>query len=298
MLGASGNPVGDVRALDPERASVGSAAVRIEPTVFADPATLGEAVAALVLARIGARPAGAPFVLGCPGGRSALSSYRALARRAAAEGTDLSGLRVLMMDEYVEQGPHGPAPVDPGLAHSCRRFGRVEIVEPLRAAAADAGVPESRRVAVDALEVPDPADPEAYEHRLDALGGVDLFLLASGAGDGHVAFNTPGSDPDSRTRVVPLPDSTRTDNLATFPSFGGRLENVPAHGVTVGVGTIRDRSAEVVMIVHGPDKQTAFGRLTAAEGYQPDWPATVVADCRTPHLYADRAAAGGPERRS
>ena len=42
-----------------------------------------------------------------------------------------------------------------------------------------------------------PADPEGYEQRLADAGGIDLFLLASGAGDGHVAFNPPGADRDT-----------------------------------------------------------------------------------------------------
>jgi glucosamine-6-phosphate deaminase len=106
-----------------------------------------------------------------------------------------------------------------------------------------------------------------------------------------VAFNPPGTDADARTRVVSLPDSTRRDNLATFPSFGGALEAVPRFGVTVGVATIRELSAEVVMVAHGEDKTLAARRLTAAAGYQSDWPATVWAECRNPHLYLDRAAA-------
>ena len=120
---------------------------------------------------------------------------------------------------------------------------------------------------------------------------MDLFLLASGAGDGHVAFNPPGTEAAARTRVVALPDSTRRDNLATFPTFGGELDAVPRYGVTVGVATIRERSAEVVMAVHGADKTVAARWLSTATAYDPDWPATVWVECRNPHLYLDRAAA-------
>jgi glucosamine-6-phosphate deaminase len=162
----------------------------------------------------------------------------------------------------------------------------VEILDRL-----NAGRPDHLQVPLDRLWLPDPSDPEAYEEQIRAAGGVDVFLLASGAGDGHVAFNPPGTDADARTRVVSLPDSTRRDNLATFPSFGGALEAVPRFGVTVGVATIRELSAEVVMVAHGEDKILAARRLTAAAGYQSDWPATVWAECRNPHLYLDRAAA-------
>jgi glucosamine-6-phosphate deaminase len=61
--------------------------------------------------------------------------------------------------------------------------------------------------------------------------------------------------------------------------------------VTVGVATIREFSAEVVMVVHGADKVLAAERLSTTTGYEADWPATVWVECRNPHLYLDRAAA-------
>lgn len=251
------------------------------------PDEIGAEVAALIVDRYQRRTPGRPFLLGCPGGRSLASTYAHLARLTA--DLDLSDLVVVMMDEYVESTGTGFVPVADTLAHSCRRFGRVEIVEPL-----NAGRPADRGISGDRLWLPDPADPSAYEDRIAGAGGVDLFLLASGAGDGHVAFNPPGTDADARTRVVGLPDSTRRDNLATFPSFEGRLEAVPRFGVTVGVATIRERSAEVVMVLHGVDKRRAAERLTGARAYDPDWPATVWLECRNPHLYLDRAAAARP----
>jgi glucosamine-6-phosphate deaminase len=265
--------------------------VIVPPRVFADPEDLGDAAASLVVARFRARRPGRPFLLGCPGGRSARSTYRHLARRAAADRLDLSALVVVMMDEYVEESSDGSlSRVDPAELHSCRRFGVDEIVRPVNQALAAARVPAAAGIHEENLWLPDPANPGAYDRQIADAGGIDLFLLASGAGDGHVAFNSPGAPADSRTRVVLLPVSTRRDNLVTFPSFGGDLGAVPTHGVTVGIGTIRDQSAEVVMIVHGSDKQLAGRRLSEAEHYQPDWPATVLTDCRSPHLFLDRAA--------
>jgi len=263
----------------------------VEPVVFGDPKHLGAATASLVVERLADRPAGRPFLLGCPGGRSLRSTYRALALQAAGAGLDLSGLVVVMMDEYLVPTSGGRlVPVDPAEAHSCRRFGSEEILTPLNAALAGAGAPESAQVPSGNLWLPDPDDPGEYERQIEAAGGIDLFLLASGAGDGHVAFNTPGASPASRIRVVDLPVSTRRDNLATFPSFRGRLEAVPPAGVTVGIATIREHSAEAVLVAHGQDKRHAVQRIAAATGYDPDWPATVLAECRAPRLFVDRAA--------
>lgn len=261
--------------------------MRVAPTVFRDPDALGRALAAEVADGIGsAARDGRRYVLGCPGGRSAHSTYRALAEEVAARGLDLGHVVILMMDEYVE---HDPATrthrrIDPELRHSCVRFGRHEIVGRLDAAAG-----QGHGIADGHFLVPDPAEPAAYDERIAALGGIDLFLLASGAGDGHIAFNPAGTPPGAGTHVVALSEQTRRDNLATFPSLGG-LADVPRHGVTVGVGTIREHSRRVVMLAHGTDKGKAVSRLTRADHYEPDWPATVFTDCARPRLYVDQAA--------
>jgi len=259
--------------------------MRVSPTVFEDAEALGDAAAAHIVDRItdaGARP----FLLGCPGGRSAASTYRALAGRAGRLRLDLSRLVIVMMDDYLVPSANGGLAREAVTAdHSCERFAREEIVGRV-----NAGLPEELRIPDRNVWMPDVADPEQYDGRIASAGGVDLFLLASGASDGHVAFNPPGSDPASRTRIVELPDSTRRDNLATFPTFGGDLGNVPRHGLTVGIGTIRAVSKSVLMLVHGADKGLAAARLGRADGYDPSWPATVFADCREPRLFIDRAA--------
>lgn len=259
--------------------------MRVTPTVFQDPESLGRAAAAHIADRV-ATAGERPFLLGCPGGRSASSTYRALAREAAERQLDLSRLIIVMMDDYVVRSADGRLVREDSTAdHSCERFAREEIVAPLNAA-----VDEGRRIPAENLWMPDVTDPAQYDGRIEAAGGVDIFILASGASDGHVAFNPPGSDANSRTRIVELLDSTRRDNLATFPSFGGDLSNVPKHGLTVGIGTITAVSKSVLMIVHGTDKGLAVAHLTAADGYDADWPATVFAECREPQLLIDRAA--------
>lgn len=48
---------------------------------------------------------------------------------------------------------------------------------------------------------------EAYEKKILASGGVDLWLLGIGT-NGHIAFNEPGSTVDSKTRMVALSAAT------------------------------------------------------------------------------------------
>lgn len=261
--------------------------MRVTPILFPDPERLGAALASRIAHEIAGTTGSHRYVLGCPGGRSGLSTYASLAEEVGRRHLDLGHVVVLMMDEYVERGPDGAfRRIDPSLSHSCARFGTTEIVDRLNAAAGP-----GRGVTPDRFLLPDPADPESYDRRIAELGGIDLFLLASGAGDGHIAFNPPGTGRDAGTRVVALAEQTRRDNLATFPSFRGRLEDVPRHGVTVGTGTIKEHSRSVVMLAHGAHKADTVRRLTAAESYEPDWPATIFTECADARLLVDRASA-------
>jgi glucosamine-6-phosphate deaminase len=172
-----------------------------------------------------------------------------------------------MMDEYVG------APAD---AHfSCRRFARDELATPLA-------------LAHDQVWLPDPVDPGAYDDRIAGAGGIDLFLLASGASDGHVAFVAPGAARDRGTAVLALAESTRRDNLVTFPAFDS-LDEVPTHGVSVGLGTIA--AARVLrLVLHGAEKRFAAARLLDLDTFDPAWPASIVHDHSDAEIWLDRDA--------
>jgi glucosamine-6-phosphate deaminase len=253
--------------------------------IFDTPDEIGSAVAQDIAARMASSLAARPglFLLGCPGGRSPRPVYAELARLAGAQALDLSRLIIVMMDDYLTPAmDHVPDDAH----YSCRRFARDEILAVLNAALAP-----SHRIPDGNLWFPDPANPAAYDGRIAAAGGIDLFLLASGAGDGHVAFNPPGAVLASRTRIVALAQQTRRDNLATFPNFAS-IDQVPTHGVTVGIATIAEARASA-MLVWGADKRIAFQNLAQATTYDPRWPASVWASCPDTTLYADHAAAGG-----
>jgi glucosamine-6-phosphate deaminase len=232
-----------------------------ELRVFDDPETLGGALAGEILTRYDA--AEGRFLLGCPGGRSLRSTYGALAGRRRA----LSRLVVVMMDEYVG--------VPAGAHHSCAGFARRELAGPLR-------------LGDGQVWLPDAGDPAAYDEHIEAAGGIDTFLLASGASDCHVAFLPPCSPRDGRTAVVQLAESTRRDNLATFPEFRS-LDEVPRHGVSVGLGTIA-RARALRLVLHGRDKRTAAARILGHDRFEPAWPATVVHDHPDAEIWVDREA--------
>lgn len=249
----------------------------LQTEVAPTPAAIGESLAREIMAGLGAaEAAGRNYVLGCPAGRTPLPVYQALA--AQGLGRDFSRLHLVMMDEFVTQDGDGWSRIPTTAHHSCVGFAIRNVLSHLP------GLPPGN------LHAADPAAPGAYEKRIDDLGGIDLFLLASGASDGHVAFNPPGTPLDSRTRIVRLAEATRRDNLSTFPDFR-TLDDVPTHGVSVGLGTIAAHSRAAAMILHGVHKATALARLQRLSGFDPDWPASVIYACRRPRLIVDASLA-------
>ncbi len=230
---------------------------------------------------------GRSYLLGCPGGRSPKPVYAALAAMTTEAGLDLSDVVLVMMDDYLE-GTKPPFHHVPSNAHySCRGFAFQEI-----AAVLNRGKVPSNQIRRENIWFPHPENPEAYDEQIAATAGIDMFILASGAGDGHIAFNPPGSPRDSLSRVVRLAERTRLDNMKTFPDFSS-LAEVPEFGVTIGVGTIARHAKASAMILLGEDKKTAFDKITNAQGYDLNWPASIVRECRNAVLYADRAASEG-----
>ncbi|MFC2581596.1 MAG: glucosamine-6-phosphate deaminase, partial [Segatella oris] len=97
------------------------------------------------------------------------------------------------------------------------------------------------------------AECQHYEDMIREAGGIDLFLGGIGP-DGHIAFNEPGSSLRSRTRIKTLTSDTR---IANSRFFDNDPMKVPAHALTVGVGTVMD-AKEVLILVNGHHKAEAL----------------------------------------
>ena len=253
--------------------------------VFTSPEAIGAELAPQLLARIeNAREAGQRFLLGCPTGRTPRPIYQAIEELLAATRRDVSNLVLVMMDEYLLPEADGFRPEDDRHPWSCHYFARAEIFDRW-----NHRLPHAHRLRAESIWFPNPKDPGAYDKRIVDAGGVDFFILASGASDGHVAFNPPGSTRDSTTRIVALSDDTRRDNLKTFPDFK-TLDAVPRHGVSVGIATIAS-ARESAMVVWGDGKRVTLARMGASDRYDPEWPATIIHECRGGRILCDESAA-------
>ena len=181
-------------------------------------------------------------VLGLATGSSPVPAYAELvARHRAGTGPSYERVRGFLLDEYVG--------LPPGHPQSYRATIARELTDAL-------GI-DARRV-----HGPDPADPQsagaAYEDELERAGGVDLQVLGIG-GDGHLAFNEPGSSLSSTTRIKTLTHETRSDNARFF----GSSDEVPHHVLTQGLGTIL-RARHLLLVATGAAKAEAVA--AAVEG--------------------------------
>ncbi|HCL31952.1 MAG TPA: glucosamine-6-phosphate deaminase [Candidatus Latescibacteria bacterium] len=126
----------------------------------------------------------------------------------------------------------------------------------------------------------------SFEDRILAVGGVDLWLLGIG-GNGHIAFNEPGSPVDSRTRLVSLSAETIESN--SDGRFFSDPADVPRCALSAGIGTIREANG-LILLATGEKKADAIA--AAVEGpFSVDCPASLLQDHGDCTFIIDAAAA-------
>lgn len=124
---------------------------------------------------------------------------------------------------------------------------------------------------------------ERFEGIIDANAPVNLQILGIGT-NGHIAFNEPGTDPNSTTHIVELNESTREDNARYFDS----MDEVPTHAITLGLKTIL-RGEKIVLLASGKSKAEAIKTLLDKE-VSPDFPASYLWNHKDVTLIVDRDA--------
>jgi glucosamine-6-phosphate deaminase len=202
--------------------------------ILADAAAVGSAAADLVQALLAANRRA---VLGLAAGTTPAGLYRELGRRRI----DLSAATVFSLDEYLGLPAGHPA--------AFARFFQDHLFTALR--------PRHIHL-VDGNPRDVEASCAAYEAKIRAAGGIDLQILGIG-GNGHIAFNEPGSSLGGRTRAVRLSAATRAANQGAFPDG----EAVPERAVTMGIGTILE-ARRILLLAFGAGKAQAVAR--ALEG--------------------------------
>ena len=221
------------------------------------------------------------LVLGCPGGRSLKKTYYYLGKISHNLNISLNNLTIVMMDEYVHKKNGKYKLANPDSHFSCVRFSKQIIKKLLNYKKDNLNSLKDKNIFFPTID-----SPETYDLLIKRLGGIDIFLLASGSSDGHVAFNNYYSKLNQRTHITKLSFKTRDDNMKTFPDFNN-LSEVPKYGLTVGLKTISSLSKRVILVLTGKEKKLAFKTLTNLNKFDTSWPASIVFKCRNYKIYID-----------
>ena len=225
------------------------------------------AVAGRVVRGLAQRPA---LVLGLPTGRTPVAAYAELRRQHARGDADFSRAVTFNIDEFA-----GIPAAHPG---SFRTFMERHLFSGIN-------LPPSHMHLLDGAAEDLDAECRRYDAAIDAAGGLNLLLLGIGA-NGHIGFNEPGDELVAGTHRVRLAESTRRDNA---PLFGGDPAQVPHEALSMGMGSILNAAA-IVLIATGARKarcieRTVNGPLTTR------LPASFLQLHRHVELYLDRDAA-------
>ena len=181
------------------------------------------------------------LVLGLPTGRTPLALYSELIQLSTAEHVDWSKVRTFNLDEFVGLGR--------GDRGSYRTFMEERLFAHLNMRPENIEFLDGRAPDLD-------AECRRYEQAITTAGGIDLMILGFGV-NGHIGFNEPAESLVSKTHRVRLDEPTRAANALWFD---GDLERVPHEALTMGMGTIL-QSRAIVLIATGDAKSEAVTAL-------------------------------------
>lgn len=208
------------------------------------------------------------FILGLPTGSTPINVYKWLIRFYQAGEISFKNVVTFNMDEYLGLPPTHPQSYSYFMYENL--FNHIDI-------------PRENINLLDGTNPDWQAECKAYEEKIKAYGGIDLFLGGVG-NDGHIAFNEPGSSLMSRTRIKKLTEDTREANSRFFNT----IDEVPKFALTIGVGTLLDAKCLIILAI-GSSKSLAVQQ--GVEGsISSQWTITSLQTHNNAILVTDRAA--------
>ena len=207
--------------------------VRIFSTLNEGGRFIGKEIATLIKEK---EARGEKTVLGLATGSSPKSLYAELVRLHREEGLSFKNVVTFNLDEYY--------PIDNDALQSYNRFMKEQLFDKVDIDPKNCHIPNGEWKKEDIKK-----HCIEYEKRIEDAGGIDLQILGIG-NNGHIGFNEPGSSLFSKTRLIPLDNSTRIANSGDFQN----ISKVPRLAITMGINTILKAKRIVLM---------AWGQLKA-----------------------------------
>ena len=174
-------------------------------------------------------------VLGLATGSTRKTLYAELVRMHKQEGLSFKNVIAFNLDEYY--------PIDKDALQSYARFMKVNLFDQVDIDPANCNIPNGELSKEEIKR-----HCAEYEQKIEEVGGIDLQILGIG-NNGHIGFNEPGSSIHSRTRLIPLENSTRLANSYEFQ----HISQVPRLAITMGISTIL-KAKRILLMAWGPNK--------------------------------------------
>jgi glucosamine-6-phosphate deaminase len=125
-----------------------------------------------------------------------------------------------------------------------------------------------------------------YEKKIRALGGIGFFLGGIGP-DGHIAFNTRGTDHNSTTRLTATNFETQA---ASAGDLGGIEVSRTRLVITIGLGTITFNPESVSLIFAAGDAKALVVKNALEKSPDNLYPATVLQNQKNARFYITEGA--------
>lgn len=129
-----------------------------------------------------------------------------------------------------------------------------------------------------------PSKEQDYDQLISSRGGIDLALIGIG-NNGHIAFNEPGSEVDSPTRLVNLKIESREQNAILFNQS---VQNIPDQAITMGLKTLLS-SKIIFLLATGPSKKEIL-KKSFTENICRNIPASYLQSHPALEIFIDKAA--------
>jgi len=194
-----------------------------------------------------------------PTGNTPRGLYQELVRTRNLSSINWHQAHVCALDEYV------------GIEKSDSRSFHHQLWEEL---CAPLGLNPQQLITPQGTAASAESEAQRYEQAIAAHRPLHLAVLGVGT-NGHVAFNEPGVDFTLGTHVTPLTPETRHDNAELF-----KPEAPPTHAITVGIATLMQAEA-IIVLASGGKKSAAIQALLDGTP-NPEWPVSALVD--HPHV--------------
>lgn len=216
---------------------------KLRTDIYADATEGSLSVATKVAALIRGKEAeGKRCILGLSGGFSPLGVYEELVRMHQEEHLSFANVVVFNVSEFF---PHNN-----GEHHSNAKLLRTYLLDKVDFQPENFYSPDSSVNRSNVYEF-----CKHYEEQIELHGGLDLVLVSVGL-VGNIAYNEPGSQVSTLTRLMLLDNQSQRDLKRYYSS----ASEVPSSAVTMGLATLLN-AEQVILLAWGENKSAIIKEI-------------------------------------